>query len=545
MPKKTLTIDGIDGGIAFTTFGAEQKNAYDGAFGIDPDFRSNVSTKAGGAISPSAYSDFSGAEFDSVANWITTTPKDSSAFVYVYCSNGDFLRYTYNGSTYGTETALTTPTSGAGNGMAYYNNYIYLSTPTNIARYGPLDNSPSLTQTWWTSASCLNNAQYVLKNTNIPTFSGGASLAPPNHAMHVHTDGFLYICDVISTSYSDDTTIIGKGVLHRIGTDRTTDDGDTNNGSAYNVLEIPFGWNPIAIESWGTDLAIIAIPAMNLTATTLDRGNATLFLWDTFSAIPYKQITLPDPMATAIKNVNGRLTIWSGNTNNGVRLSVFNGGEGVDQIAMLSESTTPFQGAVDSFGDKVFFGGFTTYPGGSQLACVYSLASKDSHLPSYALHAPAFNNEGGTAPVTTALLMAVMNNMIRPTPIFASAGSTGSGIYYYNTGATQFAQFRMKWEIGRPFSVRSLRFALDRTVTTGISVTPTIATDNITTSQILATVTNTAYSGKTSIAFKRPEIAIIGAENLYLTFEFNGTTPFSVVFPIEVEIDVFDVVKTG
>lgn len=547
MPKETLRINGIEGGISFTQFGPEQEDSYDGAFGIDPDFRTNVNTKAGGAITPTAYTKFSSSELDSSAsvNWLTTTPKDSSAYLYAYASNGDFLRYTYSGTAFGTETALTTPTSGAGNGMAYYNNYIYLATPTNIARYGPLDNSPTLTQTWWTSASCLNNAQYVLSNKTYPSFQGGATLVTPNHAMHVHTDGFLYICDVISTSYTDDTTKIGKGVIHRIGTDRTTDEGDTNNGSAYDVLELPFGYYPVAIESWGTDLAIIAMPGTGLSTLTLQRGSAVLFLWDTFSAIPYKQITLPDPVATAIKNVNGRLFIWSGNTASGVRITTFNGGEGVDQLALISESMSPYQGGVDSFGDKAFFGGYTTYPGGSQLACVYSIDSKISQLPHYAIHVPAFNNEGGTAPVSTAIKMTLMNNMVRPTPTFASAGSSASGIYGFTTGSTQFAQFRKKWEIGRPFSVRSVRLSLDRAVSSGVSITPTLVVDNGNDSQALTSITNTDFSGNRTIAFKRPEIALTGQENLSLNLEFVGTVAASVIFPVEVDIDVFDVIKTG
>lgn len=544
--KKTLTIDGIEGGIALTTFGPEQPHSYDGAFGIDPDFKSNVSNKAGGAITPTAYSKFSssGLASSSSVNWIMTTPKDATALVYTYASGGEFLRYTYSGTTYGTETALTTPTSGAGNGMAYYNNYLYLATPTDIARYGPLDNSPSLTQTWWTSASCMNNAKYALKDTTYPSFQGGATLKTPNHAMHTHTDGFLYICDVIATTY-DVTTKEGKGVIHRISTNKTTDEGDTNNGSAYDVLELPFGWVPVAIESWQTDLAILAIPSTNLSSLTLQRGNSMLFLWDTFAAIPYKQVVLPDPVATAIKNVNGRLVIWSGNTAKGVRISTYSGGEGVNQLALISESMTPYQGGVDSFGDKAFFGGFTTYPGGSQQACVYSIDSKISQLPHSAVHIPAFNNEGGTAPVTTAVAMLAMDNMTRPTPVFGSAGSSASGLYSFSTSASQFAQFTMKWEIGQPFSVRSLRFALDQVVSSGVSVTPTILTDNSANSQAFTAVTNSTHSGNTVIVIKRPEITITGQENLYLNFQFNGTVAASVVNPVEVVIDTFDVVKTG
>lgn len=546
MPTKKLTIDGIEGGLSFTSYGPEQKDSYDAAFGIDPDFRSAISRKTGGAITPAGYAKFSSSALatDSYVNWMMTTPKDSSAYLYTYATGGEFLRYTYSAGVFGTETALTEPTAGAGNGMEYYNNYIYLATPTNIARYGPLDNAPSLTQTWWTSASCLNNAQYVLSNKTYPSFNGGATLVTPNHAMKAHTDGFLYICDVVSTSYTDNTAIIGKGVLHRISTKRTTDEGDTNNGSSYNVLELPFGYYPVAIESWGTDLAIVAIPGTNISNLTLSRGNSVLFLWDTFAAIPYKQITLPDPVVTAVKNVNGKLVIWSGNSATGVRLSVFTGGEGVTQLALVNDSYSPYQGGVASYGDKAFFSGYVSYPS-SQQACVYSIDSKVSQLPHYAVHIPAHTNAGGNSPVATSVAVPVMDNMIRPTPIFAHGSSSTSGIYGYGTGNTLTSQFRKKWEVGRPFSVRSIRFSLDQQISSGVSITPTILTDNNANTQTLTSVTNSTNPSQSTIAFKRPEITMTGQDNLTLNFEFAGTVAASIIFPVEVEIDVFDVVKSG
>lgn len=547
MPKQTLKIESIEGGLQLTTFGPQQKNSYDGAFGIDPDFRSAISTRTGGAITPAAYAKFSGAGLatDSFVQWITTTPKDSSSYVYTYATGGEFLRYTYSGTSFGTETALTEPTSGAGNGMAYYNNDLYLATPTDIARYGPLNNSPSLTQTVWTGATL--GSQTALNNTTFPTFNNaGAVVSMPNHAMHVHTDGFLYVCDVISTAYAT-TALEGKGVLHRISTSKTTDEGDTNNGSAYNVLELPFGWYPVAIESWGTDLAILAMPGTNLTAMTITRGNSVLFLWDTFAAIPYKQITLPDPVASAIKNVNGRLVIWSGNTTQGVRISTFSGGEGVDQLALLPDSMVPSQGNVDSYGDKAFFGGFVSYPAPilTQQACVYSIDSKLSELPHSAIHVPAVTSNGSASPIATSTKLVLMDNMVRPTPVFAYADSATSGIANYKTSNTQFAYFRKRWEIGRPFSVISVRTAFDQAVSSGVEMTPTLLVDNNTTTTILSAANNTTQSGKTVVAWKRPEVAVVGQENLTLQLAFTGTVAASVVFPVEVDIDVFDVVKSG
>lgn len=548
MPKQTLRIENIEGGRALTTYGPKQKNAYDGAYGIEPDFRSNVSSKTGGALTPAAYAKFSANNLsDAVSvNWLTTTPKDSTSYLYGYASDGTFLRYTYSAPSYGSEIALTTPTSGAGNGMAYYNNYLYLATPTDIARYGPMDGTPSLTQTVWTGATL--GSQTALSNTVYPTFTAGAVLKNPNHAMHVHKDGFLYFCDVISSTYAT-TSVRGKGVIHRISTksDGTTE-GISDNGSAYDVLELPFGWYPVDIESYGNDLAVLAMPATNLTSLTIQRGNSALFLWDTFASIPYKQITLPDPVASAIQNVNGSLHIWSGNTVQGTRVSVYEGGEGVRQIALLSDSMTPMAGAVDSLGDKSYFGGYVSYPTNgvlNQLACVYSIGSKLNELPRGSLHVPAATSLGNLAPVTTAVKMVLMDNLPRPTPVFAYADSSSSGILNFKTGNTQISNFRQRWEIGRPFSVISVRLALDQAVSSGVIITPTLLADNNSSSQTLTTLNNTNFPDKTTIAYKRPEITLTGSENLTLQLVWTGTVAASVIFPVEVDIDIFDVVKTA
>lgn len=544
--KKTLTITDISGGLALTTFGPAQENSYDGGYGFDPDYRTAISSKPGGAITPAGYAKFSGNEIATSAsvNWITTTPKDSSSFVYVYTTDGSFVRYTLSGTTYGTETDLGTPTSGAGNGMAYYNNYLYLATPTDISRYGPLDGAASLVNTVWTGATL--GSLTALSDTTYPTFAAGAVLKNPNHAMHVHKDGFLYFCDVISASFAT-TALQGRGCLHRISTNKTTNEGDTNNGSAYNVLTLPPGWIPVDIESYGNDLAIIAMPGTNLTALTLQRGTSALFLWDTFSSIPYKQVTLPDPIASALQNVNGNLYVFSGNTVQGTRVSVYSGGEGVDQVVLLSDSMTPMAGAVDALGDKVYFGGFNSYPAPvlTQQACVYSLGSKNNELSRSALHSPAVTTLGSTAPVTTAVKMTFMGNMIRPSVLFAFADSADSGICSFKTSNTQAASFRQRWEIGKPFSVRSLRISLDQAVSSGVIITPTLLVDNNSSSQILTTINNTNFSGKTTIAFKRPEITLNGIENLTLQLAFTGTVAASVVFPIEIELDVYDVAKTA
>lgn len=533
MPRKTFRLDNILNGFSPTQFGPQPSGTYDQAFGIDPDALTAASNKrTGGVISPVAYSKFSSTELTSTPMWITTTPKDQNT--YVYGSGGIFVKYDSTLTSAGS-TSIGTPTSGAGNGMAYYNNYIYLATPVNVSRYGPLDNSPSLTNTWWTGASCLNDATKVLKDTTYPTIR---QKALPNHAMKVHVDGFLYFCDVISNTYGT-TAVQGKGVIHRIGTKKTTDEGDTNNGSAYDVLELPFGFLPVGLETYGNDLAIVANTFGS--SQSIRQGRTALFLWDTFASIPYKQINIPDPIVSAIYNNNGRLYVFSGNTTNGVRVSVYDGGDTLRQIAFFEEGNAPFQGAVDAFEDKLLFGGFMTYFGGEH--CVaYSLGSKNSELPDV-IHCPIVTSNLGVLPVVTALKYVQQSSNIRPIAVVGWVDNTTSGLDKFDGSGTLLSRFRFKIDVGRPFSLVSVRMPMDRTVTSATDINVTAFYDSASNSVAFTEVNNTNYSGDQVIAWKRPEIVVNGSQWVMLDFAWSGTRPNALLLPIEVDIDINENIK--
>jgi hypothetical protein len=112
--------------------------------------------------------------------------------------------------------------------------------------------------------------------------------------MHVHTDGALYLCDFAS----------GIGMIHKI---KTTYAG-VNDGSQYNVVDLPFDVRPFDIESYGTDLAIIG--ATIGSDTVLQQGKSWLFLWDTTADSFYRQVPIPAAYVTAVVNIRGQLLIW-------------------------------------------------------------------------------------------------------------------------------------------------------------------------------------------------------------------------------------------
>jgi len=342
MASVTLQVKSVSGGISSSQY-MYGEGQYNTAIACDPDFPIGTGIKTSAAIVPTVYEEFSGAQISGYPKFLSTNPKNTN--LYALASDGKFVRYN---SSLASETLIGTPTSGAGNGMAYYNNYYYIATPTQVFRYGPLNNSPALSNALIANSELLDGwnggSDTLLTNTTYPTVRGTTL---PNHVMHVHGDDSLYLADFIN----------GRGLIHRIHTMKTTDEGDTNDTtvpSAYNVLDLPFGYYPTAIASFDTDLVISAI---RTTDSTVNQGSGALFFWDTIASSFYRQVPIPDPLVTAMKYLNWDLYIWSGNAVNGVRLSVYAGGQTVSQVAFLEEGTPPMAGAVDALGSKIVFGG--------------------------------------------------------------------------------------------------------------------------------------------------------------------------------------------
>lgn len=164
-------INSIQGGIS-PTRNTGTEHSYLGACAIDPDEKINL--RIGGAISPVNY-EASGA---SGAMWLE--PNDVNDNVYYYDKDGNFG--IQDGAT------IDTVSGSSGNGLAYYNNYYYIATNTNVHRYGPLDSSATMDYNWWSSQAglkALGNKEYdTVGNTKLP-----------NHTMHVHGDSSLYLSD--------------------------------------------------------------------------------------------------------------------------------------------------------------------------------------------------------------------------------------------------------------------------------------------------------------------------------------------------------------
>src|SRR3990167_2527135 len=287
MAKFSITIDSILGGIAPNLYRGGP-GQFTASLGIDPDLPpdpdSSTEIKTGGILTPVSQTDFSSTNLTSYINWIINCPQNE--LTYAYAANGRFISYS-SALTAASEVLINSAGSTVGPGAAYYHNFIYLATGTDINRYGPLDNSPVIATGVWTGATL--GTQTALGN---PAFPSQQGITYPNHPMHVHVDGKLYVGDFETATGS---TNEGRGKIHWIRTNSGTDEGDTNDGTSQNVLFLPPSYAPIDIESWGNDLAILAIPMHTAGAgTTIVQGKAALFLWDAVNApsLTYRMIPL-------------------------------------------------------------------------------------------------------------------------------------------------------------------------------------------------------------------------------------------------------------
>lgn len=521
---KTLTINSILGGVSPSRyFGPE--GTFDQSLGIDPDFPIVGSAiRTSGFAVPIGMADFTGANLTTRAVSIITNPKNT--LTYVITSGGRLISYS---SSLGSETLIGTVTGSQASSGFYYNNYIYILgtgvSGTDISRYGPLNNSPTLTNGVWTGATL--GTQTALTNTTYPTFN---SVSVPNHIGHVHGDDSAYITDFVN----------GQGHIHRIHTMRVTDEGDTNSTtvpSAYSVLDLPIGFYPTDIESKGTLLVILGNYSSD---GTVYQGRSAIVIWNTTNTVTFSEgpIFLPDPLATALLNVNGDIYIWSGNGINGVRLSRYLGGDSVGDIAYLEEGFPPFSQAVDAIGNRIIWGGTTTTPATS--ACVWSFGSKDSRLPS-GVHNIIKTTSAGATPAVPALKVVQQSSNIQPKTIVAWNDASDRGIDQWSATGTLGSYLRWTFNIGRKFNLMKIRTPFGGAVAANTTITPKVWFDDLSTSQTPTVINNTNYSGSRKVIYNPPELKdYIGTNNFTLEYAWTDTNPLPIAFPIFIDVNIHD-----
>lgn len=389
--------------------------------------------------------------------------------------------------------------------------------------------SSLITDAVWTGATL--GSLTALSDTPYPSLR---NVMMPNHVAHVHGDNALYFCDFGSTG----TTIAGQGAIHKISTKKTTNEGDTNGTvvpSAYNALDLPFGFYPTTIESYGSDIIITGIYT---TDSTTNQGKSAFVIWDPTDATSFKigPIFLPDPLATASLNVSGVVYIWTGNAQNGVRLVRYNGGQTTRDVIYQEEGVPPLAGAVDALGNRIVWGGFQTSP--ATAAVVWAFGSKDARLP-LGLNNICKTSSAGTTPFVTALKFVQQSSNVTPKIIPAWNDGTGSGIDQYSASATLASYMRWMFNVGTQFEVKHIKLPLAGAVDSTTTITPKLWFDDLSSSKTLTVINNTNYPSKRKVAYKGAELKdTLAYNNLVLELAWTGTTPLPVGLPISIDIDI-------
>jgi len=590
--QKTIKVNQIFQGHSATQyFGSE--GTINTSIAIDPDLPIiSTDVRTSGFPVPVGYAEFSDTDVTGSILAEITNPKDN--LLWTIQHNGKVVVYPTT-LTAASETLIGTVAGSNASGACYYNNYIYVfgtaTAKNDVSRIGPLNTLPydgqsgnftvGLTVTGGTSAatgvivadvdggatgtltlsninglfldnetitdtstgsatvnraltSLIADAVWTgatlgtltaLKDTQYPTLRG---VELPNHYAHVHGDNSLYFCDFIN----------GQGLIHRISTIRSTNEGDTNGStvpSAYNVLDLPFGFYPTCIESFGTNIIVLGIYTVD---STTNQGKSAFVIWDPTNTTSWSigPVFLPDPLATVAKNINGLIHIWSGNGQNGVRVSRYLGsGESVKDLAYQEEGLPPFPYAVDALGNRIVWGGFTTVPAVG--SAVFAYGSKDARIPA-GLHNIAKGSGAGTSPIVTALKYVQQSSNITPKLIIASHDGSGDQIDKYSTTATLASNLRLMFNLGERSQIQRIMIPLAGAVNSTTSIVPKIYFDDLSTSKTLATINNTNYPSKRKIIFKGTELKdSVFQNNFLLEFAWSNTNPLPIALPITLDIE--------
>ena len=543
----TIRIESILGGISeYRNFAA--KDEFMESLGIDPDLPEAVfvadasalgkNFKPSGYIRPVSLSQVNSTTV-SAPMWMETTPKDQ--LLYVYDADGSVYTVDFPNSTFTGLTDLNDGGTASGNGLRYYDNYIYAARDTTIARYGPLDGTAVWTDDYWATTLSLT----ALVNTTYPTLVVG-TVRLPNHILHRHNDGKLYITDVVGN----------QGFLHYIATTKTTVEGDTNDGSTYQKLDFPFGYWPTAIESYGTDLVIALYEGSNVAGYI--QKPAKIAFWDTVAENYYKIIDIPDPLITAMKfdQVEGVLYIFSGQPGSfGTRISKFIGGYSFQQVKLIDDSEPPFPGAIDGILNKIFFGGTVrsviTTPSSTRnsIPCTWSLGSILSGLKK-PLHNVASTIQGDIGEITSLKLVKQQGiSYLRPLVGYYTGLNSGfidseddSDTEILNAVNFDSVWRSQKYVIGQPFKLKKITFSVTSPPNDNTVISPNLYLDGADSDADIITFNdidsaynpNVTTQGKNKRIVLRSPNPILGYHDFFLELVFSGATTVvqSVKLPI-------------
>lgn len=515
MAKQVFTIDTILPGWSPSEY-FYQKGQFLNSLGVDPEMpKDDTGTKPSGLLRPTSMSKFSGSEVTGVPVWMETTSKDTNCYVYandgkVHVVNSSLAM----GTALNSGNALTT---ASGNGLAYYNNYLYGASNTDIWRYGPLDGTPSLVQNFWTSTLSLT----TLANKTYPSIRG---VAIPNHPMFYHEKNkVLYFGDVDSNNI---------GIISYISTKKGTYEGDTNDTaipSAYKACTLYYGWYPTCINMVGNEMAIGIIDG---TGTSTRQKNAKVLFWSTLGSDSgyNRSVPVADPIITAMKNVNGQLYVFTGTATGGTRVSRYLGGDSFEEVYYADDQVPPLQGAVDNLMGRIIFGVHTSSPATS--ASVMAIGSKSRSL-NMGVHNVLKTTSTGTTPWVTALKYVSQGATAQP--IVGWSDGSGKGIDKISTTYGQSVWASQVYSLGTNGKVTKIRIPLAQAIGTNMSMDVKIYVDDGSSNTTVKQINNTTDSGERDIVIYPQSVYF--KNNFFLVLSWTGTALMTVSTPIIIEVE--------
>ena len=529
MPSKPFSVQAetILGGQGSFTY-LVKEGQFRNSLAIDPDLEATTGDdRPGGLLTPTPATALTGDTMDAEPLWLNTNPKDDD--VYVYDQSGKVYSVTLATDAISDLNNGAALSSSSGNGSAYYDNFQYFAKNTDICRYGRLDGARTYAQTYWTSDLSMSP---LGNGVTYPSPKIGTSKYP-NHPMHVHsTDRRLYFGDVMVNNGINS----GQGAIHFIETKKTTTEGDTNNGSTYNALDLPYGVWPIDIDEYGTDLVIAAYEG-NTTSGNTRSKRAKIYFWDRTAASFNKEVELPDPLCSALENVNGVLYAFCGNPKSeGVRVLRFIGGYSYEEVGYLADSQPPFPGATAHILSRVLFGGHSNSM--SDYASLYALGSKVSGVSNGLFNVMRFTGTAGTGATATSAIVPKNTDLAAPTYFLGWRDGTNFGIDKNATtyGVSEFLSETFR--IGKRFVINEIKIPLAQAVGANMTIAVKVVTDNGSTSTTVGTINNTNYSASERQVTMRQ--AVFGNQDFYLQISWSGSSLLSVGLPISITGEIIE-----
>ena len=247
---------------------------------------------------------------------------------------------------------------------------------------------------------------------------------------------------------------------------------------------------------------------------------------------------LPDPLCSALENVNGVLYAFCGNPGQkGVRVLRFIGGYSFEEVLYLEDSFPPYAGATDHLMNRVLFGGFSTLGGSGNHGCIYAIGSNISGVSNGLFN--VMRSAGASTSLSVSSIL-VPNNTDFVSPNYYM-GIEGAATDSIERNATTYgsASFHSElFRIGKEFEVTSIKIPLAQQISTNMTIIVQIVTDNASTTTNVATINVTNYPDNDRFVTIHPSVR--GKHDFEFRLRWSGTSLLTVGLPIEISVDTWD-----